>query len=298
MKNFLKKYGIPILVTVLLVVIGIWIGVNKASSAVSGDYYTQWIIDDADLLTTETENRLASYNEDLDEKYGSVVGIITVESLNGVDIADAIYTQANAYGFGQNDIVLMISRNDRTWYMDFGNIMANYTNNALRTTTIRHITDEVYTAADGQMLDLYESLRSWYKKNVPAGDGSNYGRQNYYGGADAVGDFFSLIITLFILLSLFRYLIFPMFRFSTIGVWRPLWGWGLFGPFHFGGFWHHHHHHRPHSPPPPGGFGGGARPGGFGGSSRGGFGGGHGFGSGSRGGFGGGSRGGFGGGRR
>lgn len=299
--SFLKKYGPAILVTVLLIAGAVWLGVDKATTAVSDRYYSQWVVDNTDLLSDDTEQRLASYNEDLDKKYGSVVGLITVDTLNGTDIADAIYFEANEYGFGQNDIVLMIVRDEEAWYMDFGNTMASYVNNDLRVTTIEHMDGDIFTQADEEILDLYEDLRAWYGRNVPKGNGSNYGRHRSAGGAVVLGSLFSLIITAFVLISLFRYLVYPMFRYPTFGVWRPLWGWGLFGPFHFGGFWHHRHHHH-HGPPPPGGrpFGGygGGHPtgsGGFGSGNRGGFGGGHGFGGSSRGGFGGGSRGGFGG---
>lgn len=296
--TFFKKYGAAILVTVLLIAGAVWLGVDKASTAVNARYYKQWVIDDADLISEDTENKLASINENLDKTYGSVIGLITVDSLDGRNIVDYAYDLGYAYGFGENDLVILLTLDEADYYVADGDIMANNYPNSLRIDFQKRVTDDTFIPgkADASILDIYETTMRWYKNNVPKSNGGNYNRAQNVGGADVLGGLLSFIIVAFVMLSLFRYLVYPMFRYPTFGVWRPLWGWGLFGPFHFGGFWHHH---RPHNPPPPGGFHhfGGGRPtggsGGFGGSSRGGFGS-----SGRRGGFGGSSRGGFGGSRR
>lgn len=278
--NFFKKYGVALLVTILLIVAAVWIGVDKGGPAINRSYYRQWVIDEANLLSEETEDKLAVMNESLDKKYGSVVGLITVENLNGTAIADAVYAAANDYGYGSNDLVIMIAPTESAWYMAYGDTISQYTNNELRLATIGHMTDEVYTQADASVLSLYESLSDWYRTAVPKGSG-NYGRHRALRGSDVVVGFLSLILGLGILLTMVRYLFYPLFRYSTLGGWYPLWGWSLFGPFRFRPWFFHHHRH--HTPPPPGGFGGAQNFGrGFGGNGRGGFGNGGGFGNRSR----------------
>ena len=291
MKNFLKKYGVALTVTAVLIAVAFILGnpSGRKEGKVNYDYYAQWMVDEADLLSADTEKAIAEYNDRFNEEYGSIWAVYTVKSLDGKDIADAAYDLGVEAELGEWDFVLLLDAQTHDWWVEAGAAAVDYVDAALNQIFVDGLRSDVFTGkADARILDVFEELEDWYEDVGVPESGS---------GASFIG----VILLLIIVLCLIRYLFVPAVMYPVYRTWRPRWGWGFFGPF---GHHHHHHHHRP----PTGGFGnqsggfgsggrsgfgGSSRGGGFGGSSRGG-----GFGGGSRGGFGGGSRGGGFGGRR
>lgn len=228
--KFLKKYGAAILVIILLIGTVSWIALDVIPEAVADQYYKRWVIDDADLLSEDIEEQLAAFNKYFDKQYGSVAGVVTIEHLDEQSIADEIVLVADECGFGKNDIVFLIARDNGLWYMDFGDVMAQHVNNDLRMIAAEHMTDNVYVSANADLLTLFAALSGWYEDSVPLSDGSNYGRQRYGGGIAVVLWIVGIAVGLILLLCLVRYLIYPLFSVSNGNGWRPLWGWPLLGP--------------------------------------------------------------------
>ena len=226
--DFFKKYGVAILVTVLLIALAVVIGGQGAGQAANRDYYERWVIDDAQLLSAEKKQSIGAVNEVLDRKYGSVTGVITVKSLYGEDISKAVYSMGEASGFGQNDLVLLISVEDRQWYLGYGDQIAQYTDQSLRLLYIDCLTDGLYDGkAEEELGKLYEKLPDWYFKHVPQG-GRSANRRTGISGAGFFRTLLRVVLTIYIAVTLFRFLLYPLFSVRKKGSWSPLGGWVFF----------------------------------------------------------------------
>ena len=226
--DFFKKYGVAILVTLLLIALAVLIGGKGAKQAADRDYYERWVIDDAQLISAEREQAIGAVNEALDKKYGSVTGVITVRSLNGEDISKAVYTLGEASGFGQNDLLLLISAEDRQWYLGYGDQIAQYADQSLRLLYIDCLHDGLYGGeADAELGTLYDRLPDWYAKHVPQG-GKSANRRTGISGAGFFRTLLRVVLTVYIAVALFRFLLYPLFSMRRRGSWLPLGGWVVF----------------------------------------------------------------------
>lgn len=231
--------------------------------------YLDWIADEADLLSDDTEQLVASYMGALDHGWGSIVAVVTEDS-GGADLQTRAEDWAAKGDLSGWDMILLLDAASGRWYMQPGADISPYVDQTLTTTVTacfdsRSVTED----ADEILTELFPDLYTWYEDTVTAQDGISNGMQ-------------ALLILVIVLLVVFGISI------VIVSVCNVDGGNGGFGSPPYGRYRHHHHHHH-HSGH---GHGGGDRPSG----GRGGFGSG-GFRGGSRGGGFGSSRG-FGGGRR
>ena len=323
MKVF-NKYPIAILLAVSLIVVSIVLGQVKhhevlaGTPAVPGEQssgislntsldagaYDQYILDGASLLSSSTRQEITLYNANWDEDYQSIVAVVTVPSLGGVDIAQAAKQQAISLKLSARDALVLIAAQEQSPYLIAGDqFFPAWTNQDINqrmdASLTPYLPSEDY---NGGVLALFEQLHQDYAQTYgSSAEGS--GDPSASGQAIAqVTGFLSLtsvvvvLIVLFSVLSMIDNIRYTQYysRYGGIPVppvlFRPILFWHAPGTR-----WYHQRSHRPPPPPPgngprgPGGFGGG-----FFGGSRGGGGFGGGFG-GSRGG--GGFGGGFGGSR-
>lgn len=248
--------------------------------------YLGWIADEADLLSDDTEQLVASYMGALDHGWGSIVTVVT-ENSNSADLQTRAKEWAAKGNLSGRDMVLLLDASSGHWYMQPGADIGPYVDQKLTTTVTacfdgRSVTDD----ADEILTELFPDLYSWYEDTLTAqddGDGmfpvllgfgfvallilviaiasaASLGRGGRGGGSGGGGTRYRSGPTVF-------------------------WGPTIFFPGRFGGpFGHHHHHHGPHSGPGQdrddwpfggggfggGGFGGGFGSGGFDGGDRGG----------------------------
>lgn len=226
--KFIKTNGVALLVTVLLVISLAWIGTEKISLAADARYYKQWIVDDADILSEETIQELADFNERLDDTFGSIIGLVTVQSLDEKNIVDYSFGLFHNYGFGENDLMILLSLDEQAWYVADGDVMAGNYPNSLRIALQEQFTGK--GLADEDVLEMYQLAAQWYEDNVPHNTAGNRNRNRSLRGADVIVGFTGLLAAGFVLLLLFRYLVWPIFRYNKVGAWKPLWGWGILGP--------------------------------------------------------------------
>ena len=226
--SFIKKYGIAILVTGLLIALSILIGGRGIKQAANRDYYERWVIDDAQLLSDDSKRSFGALNESLDKQYGSVTGVITVRSLHGEDIAKSVYEMGHTSGFGQNDLVLLISAEDRQWYLGYGDQIAQYADQSLRLLFIDCLDDGLYDGkTDIELGTLFDRLPDWYAKHVPRG-GTSANRRTGISGLGFLGTLLRSALLIYILVALFRFLLYPLFSYSRLRRWSPLGGWVIF----------------------------------------------------------------------
>ena len=224
--NFFKRYGIPVMAAVLLIALTVTVGGGRIRKTANRDYYQRWVIDDAQMLSEQSRENFGAVNERLDRTYGSVMGVITVRSLGGANIAEKVYELSESGGFGQNDLVLLIALEDRQWYLGYGDQIARYADQSLRHLFTDTLDEKLYTGGvDAELAELYNALPGWYAEHVPIG-GTSANRRSGITGAGFLISLLYLIAGIAVLAGLFRFLLFPLFFVGKQGRWS-FGGWAL-----------------------------------------------------------------------
>lgn len=338
--KFLKKTWVAVTITAIMIVLAIGFGLSRGQAvpmpegsaalddSLSTAPYTSWILDDADVLSSKTEEQICLYNANWVQRYNFLIAVAVMDGVDGdlydwaVDTAIAIELSSTdgllAVDISQNAAQLVVGQD---YPMSDSEITAYVTN---------FMGDDVYSGNyDAAVLKLFGAVNQYYVDNYGLGYLDNYSTDS--SAAATVTAVIVLLITLIVLASIIDSIRCSNYRRRYYGVatppyaFRPILFWH--GPSYG---WYRRRWHAP-PPPPPGGRGphgpggprpggprpGGPRPGGSGPKPGGGFSGfsgpkggsrpsssgssfrGGGFSSGSRGGgFGSGRGGGFGGGSR
>lgn len=318
--KLLRKRAVAALIMVLAILVGIGMGQARKPHAVSAPVteggapfdsglstagFTQYIRDEAKILSSGTEERLSLYNANWDRLAHSILAVVTLAEDPG-DLEDAAWTWAGELELGEDDAILIMSTGAKDCYLltsgKFYDRFSGQEGSYLDSYLYPGFASGDY---DNAVLNLFGHVHALF------GDAGSAG-QSYGGGLYASFSVFNIVILLVVLFVVLSAL--DRARYDT---WYGRYG-GMAAPpvmfrpiiFWRGPRWYARRPPRRPPPPPggPGGFGpgsfGGGHPGGssFGGGRGGGFGGhsGGGFGGGRSGGgsFGGGRGGGFGGGRR
>lgn len=140
----------------------------------------QWVQDDADILSTETEMMIHRYNEQWDASYYAVVAVATVDSTRGWDDL-AAYTSdlGNEWGLGLNDLLLLIDASGN-WYINGGSeVLAR-----MSSTDVAEITADFAPSFNAGNYDvavdnLFRTLSAWYARNY--GGVAREDQPGYYG---------------------------------------------------------------------------------------------------------------------
>ena len=338
--KFFQKRGVAIAVLILAILAsGAW-GLHKApvvstpeggeklDPSLSTAAFTQYVRDDAGVLSDKTEEAIGLYNANWDKMFGSIMAVVTVQSSDNLE--NTAYDYADTMQLGSNDAILVIAKQQQDYYLvasgDFYDLLSGLSQSFVASCMADNVQKGDYDAAVRSLCAaLHVELSQQYQQSEAALDEA------------ASRVMFIMILIIFFILWIAldgmryrryrrRYMM-PGMGIPTV-VYRPIF-WGRrpprgprpprsggprppYGGGNSGG------NRRPPQPPRRpsssggsfggfgstgrgGGFGSGGSFGGFGSSRGGGFGGsrGGGFGGGSRGGgFGGGGRGGGFGGRR
>ena len=124
--KFFKKRSVAWVVLVLAVAASVCIGfarkdhfLAKQPTELLDVQYSQWICDDADLLSSGTEQLIEQYNADWDERYYAVVAVATVEHLTGWEGQEYAANLGQQWGLGENDMILLLVE-DGDWQVYCG----------------------------------------------------------------------------------------------------------------------------------------------------------------------------------
>lgn len=330
--KFFQKRGVAIAVLILAILAsGAW-GLHKApvvstpeggeklDPSLSTAAFTQYVRDEADILSDKTEEAIGLYNANWDKMFGSIMAVVTVQSSD--DLENTAYDYADTMQLGTNDAILVIAEQQQNYYVvasgNFYDLLNGLSYSFVDSCMAGDVQKGDYNAAVQELCSqLHVELSRQYRQDQTV--------QNDAGTAVLFILLLIVIFVIWIMLDRMRYnryrrrYMMPGMGIPTV-VYHPIF-WGRRPP----------RGPRPPRPPRSGGprppqggprppysggpSGGNRRPpqpprwpsgsgnsfGGFGGGRGGGFSGGSfgGFGGGSRGGgFGGGHSGGFGGGGR
>lgn len=334
--KFFQKRGVAIAVLILAILAsGAW-GLHKApvvstpeggeklDPSLSTAAFTQYVRDDAGVLSDKTEEAVGLYNANWDKMFGSIMAVVTVQSSD--DLENTAYDYAEAMQLGTNDAILLIAKQQQDYYLvasgDFYDLLSSLSQSFVASCMEDGVQKGDYDAAVRSLCAaLHVELSQQYQQSEAALDEA------------ASRVMFIMILIIFFILWIAldgmryrryrrRYMM-PGMGIPTV-VYRPIF-WGRHPPRGprpprsggprppYGGGSSGGNRRPPQPPRRPsssggsfggfgstgrgGGFGSGGSFGGFGSSRGGGFGGGS-FGGSRGGGFGGGGRGGGFGGRR
>ena len=332
--KFFQKRGVAIVVLILAIVASSAWGLHKAPAvstpeggekldpSLSTAAFTQYVRDDAGVLSDKTEEAIGLYNANWDKMFGSIMAVVTTESANDLD--SIAWEYANQMELAPDGAILVIAEQEGSYYLlpsgSFRSLLESLSQSFVASCMADDVQKGNYDAAVRSLCAaLHVELSQQYQQSEAALDEA------------ANGVMFIMILVIFFIIWIMldgmryrryrrRYMM-PGMGIPTV-VYRPIfWGrrpprgprpprsggprppQGGPRPPYSGGS--SGGNRRPPQPPRRpsssggsfGGFGSTGRGGGFGSGSVGGFGGsrGGGFGGSRGGGFGGGRGGGFGG---
>ena len=125
--KFFQKRGVAIVVLILAIVASSAWGLHKAPAvstpeggekldpSLSTAAFTQYVRDDAGVLSDKTEEAIGLYNANWDKMFGSIMAVVTTESAN--DIENAAYDYAIEMQLAENDAILVIAKQQQDYYL-------------------------------------------------------------------------------------------------------------------------------------------------------------------------------------
>ena len=112
--------NLPALVVLVLAILGSCVyGISKKPADLPQVSYGNWLRDDADLLTDETEASLRQYDQSWDSDYRAIIAVATLDTLNGWTYEKAAAELGSQWGLGGNDMLLLLVK-DSDYYVALG----------------------------------------------------------------------------------------------------------------------------------------------------------------------------------
>ena len=125
--KFFQKRGVAIVVLILAIVASSAWGLHKAPAvstpeggekldpSLSTAAFTQYVRDEADILSDKTEEAVGLYNANWDKMFGSIMAVVTVQSSDNLE--NTAYDYADTMQLGSNDAILVIAKQQQDYYL-------------------------------------------------------------------------------------------------------------------------------------------------------------------------------------
>lgn len=238
--SFFKKRGTAFVVLVIAIAAAVFIGQSRKAGFMAKEptellhvQYQQWICDDADLLSKDTERLIKEYNDKWNDDYYALVAVATIQHLNGWEGQDYAANLGQTWGLGSNDMILLLVE-DGDWQVYCGDtvgyVMTDTQQNQLRkaiettyydgdfdsaVTAFFRQADVFYGQADlsGYYSDYDDSYTGWEAPAAPS-------------GGTSLGGVIALIVIIFVAWMVIDGIRFSRYKRrylmgSTIGIIRP-----------------------------------------------------------------------------
>ena len=174
-KNVFKKQGAAWLITIVMVVVSIGIGYAKApfnnptpepdypSTTIPPAASGSFVRDDANVLSTRTEQELAERNQRLWQRHSVTVAVITC-NYGRDDLGDYAYRQAVEMGLGGYDMIVALDiSGDNYWLVQGDDIRRDFTDDDCSNYAYDYMEDYfVRGMYDDAVLELTAALEDWY----------------------------------------------------------------------------------------------------------------------------------------
>ena len=183
--KFFQKRGVAIVVLILAIIAsGAW-GLHKAPAvstpeggekldpSLSTAAFTQYVRDDADILSDKTEKAVSLYNANWDKMFGSIMAVVTVQSSDNLE--NTAYDYADTMQLGSNDAILVIAKQQQDYYLvasgDFYDLLSGLSQSFVASCMESGVQKSDYDAAVQELCSqLHVELSQQYQQSEAALD--------------------------------------------------------------------------------------------------------------------------------
>ncbi|MGN1002606.1 MAG: TPM domain-containing protein [Oscillospiraceae bacterium] len=270
--KFLKKRGVAVALTVVVIlVMSLW-GIHKAPAQLPPVQTGQWVYDGAGVLSAGEEQYLTQGNANLLSDHGAVVAVATVPNAKGWNLGDFCLDLGDKWGLSGQDMILVLDiGGDNYWLIQGYDLVSSFSDD-MAGQYARQFLENDFAAKNygAAAVKLFDALCAWYDSapvtltQVPA----DAGMVSFYDGGPVhqssgigFGSVLLMILFVVILIVAVDAMRYSSYRRRWVGVTPTV----IYRPFIFG---RPRRRRAPPPPPPPrgprppsgGGFGG-PRPG-------------------------------------
>ena len=119
----MKRHAVSVLSLIFALIFSIAMAPG-ALAAVPDRPENQYVLDSAGVLSSSTERRIISENQELFEDCGAEIVIVAVDFLGGESIEDYAYRLFNSWGIGSternNGLLLVLAIGEENYYAQAG----------------------------------------------------------------------------------------------------------------------------------------------------------------------------------
>ena len=183
--KFFQKRGVAIVVLILAIVASSAWGLHKAPAvstpeggekldpSFSTAAFTQYVRDDADILSDKTEEAVSLYNANWDKMFGSIMAVVTVQSSDNLE--NTAYDYADTMQLGSNDAILVIAKQQQDYYLvasgDFYDLLSGLSQSFVASCMADNVQKGDYDAAVRSLCAaLHVELSQQYQQDQTAQD--------------------------------------------------------------------------------------------------------------------------------
>ena len=193
--KFFQKRGVAIVVLILAIVASSAWGLHKTPAvstpeggekldpSLSTAAFTQYVRDDAGVLSDKTEEAVSLYNANWDKMFGSIMAVVTVQSSDNLE--NTAYDYADMMQLGSNDAILVIAKQQQDYYLvasgDFYDLLSGLSQSFVASCMADNVQKGDYDAAVRSLCaTLHVELSQQYQQSEAALDEANVVRYARY----------------------------------------------------------------------------------------------------------------------
>lgn len=183
--KFFQKRGVAIVVLILAIVASSAWGLHKTPAvstpeggekldpSLSTAAFTQYVRDDAGVLSDKTEEAIGLYNANWDKMFGSIMAVVTVQSSDNLE--NTAYDYADTMQLGSNDAILVIAKQQQDYYLvasgDFYDLLSGLSQSFVASCMADNVQKGDYDAAVRSLCAaLHVELSQQYQQSEAALD--------------------------------------------------------------------------------------------------------------------------------
>ncbi len=162
--EFLKKRGIAIAITAIVIVVMSVVGIAKAPVELPDVQTGQWVYDGAEVLTAAQEDALTQVNKQLLSDHGVVVAVATVPHAKGWELMDFCLELGDQWGLNGDSFILVLDiGGDNYWLVQGSGLLDLFTDDMASQYAWQFLEND-FAAKDygAGTMKLVEALQAWY----------------------------------------------------------------------------------------------------------------------------------------
>ena len=183
--KFFQKRGVAIVVLILAIVASSAWGLHKApvvstpeggeklDASLSTAAFEQYVRDEADILSDKTEKAVSLYNANWDKMFGSIMAVVTTDSVS--DMENAACDYAIEMNLAADDAILLIAEQQQDYYLlasgNFYDLLSGLSQSFVDSCMAGGVQKSDYDAAVQELFSqLHVELSQQYQQDQTAQD--------------------------------------------------------------------------------------------------------------------------------